>query len=442
MVTQMIFTAIIGAAGLLGMACSSSNQIRSQYDSVVQADTGQATTFLFVIDGLSIRTLKGEFERKNLNFLRNHFLRSNQFYKARSVFPSLTYPNLASILTEKPVSQHGVYGNKIFAGGQSFNFEEPGAHRYLNDKIKDQNVFHRLENKGLRTVSIGYNFWSNASSATNPVDINAAAQILEKNYRAVDEFLIDSLYELLSQTDEKRWPDFVFVHLIGLDLTSHDHGPDSQQAQAYLRFLDEKLGPVLQLIESREALQKRKVISLLTSDHGFSVPIQRKIDIPNVLKKESQIRTFNEGRLVSFIFPEFWDENRRKFYIESADFNQDFQIKAWRQGNKLYLQTHSNSKATPGSPRNQNLTVDQYEFSMSARGLSDPLFSSILDYFKTSAKVDMVLLTSDKVAFDQDYQGFHGGISDDEMLVPFLIRNGRLKDEGRIPFLYEILRFL
>lgn len=441
MVIKLLTSRLAGllvTIGLAGIACSTSNQVRTQYDAAVQADTGQATTFLFVIDGLSIRLLKSEFERNNLSFLRNHFLKSNQFNKARSVFPSLTYPNLVSILTEKPVSQHGIYGNKVFIGGQNFNFEEPGSHRFLNEKINNQNIFYRLERKGLRTVSIGYNFWNNASSATNPVDLNAGAQILEKNYRAVDEFLIDSLYELLKETEEKRWPDFVFVHLIGLDLTSHDYGPDSAQAQAYLNFLDQKLGPVLQLIEVREAQQKRKVVSLLTSDHGFSAPVQRKIQIPSALKNENQIRTFNEGRLASFKFPDFWDENRRKFYIEKAAFNQDFLIKAWRQGNTVQLQT----SVSDGFSKSQKFSVRQLEFPLSAAGLSDPVFSLILDYFNTSSQIDLVLLTSDKVAFNQDYKGFHGGVSEDEILVPLLIRNGRLKDETRIPFLYEILRFL
>lgn len=408
------------ALSALLLGCSSTRDISSSYQAVIEAPTSGATTFVLLIDGLPVATLKSLFESKKLPHLKKYFLgEKSEFYQARSVFPSLTYPNLVSLITEKPVSHHRIYGNKVFLGGQFFDFESPATHRFLNKHIADQNIFSRLRERGLKSVAIGYNFWSDTTSHTHPADLEAAVHIMEKRYLDVDSKLVASLQVLLDDTPPNKWPDFIFMHLIGLDFISHDHGPDSPEAHLYLRKLDEMLGEVLQKLETAESQGRRKVVALLTSDHGFSLPVKKTVDLKSRLPSRSQVVIQNEGRMASLILPESWSREEKQSYYNQISLGEGLLLKAMRLGTDVYI-----------DPAN-----------VPPSGSLD-LRENLIRYFQNPDHPGMILMAAPGYGFTSAYQGFHGGTTQEEMTIPLLLRNGRLRDPTRLPYIHELLGFV
>lgn len=400
---------------LLG-ACSTSRDLSSHYQSAIDAPTSGATTLVLLIDGLPVRTLKTLFSAGQLPHLQSFFLGDKkEFYQARPVLPSLTYPNLISLITEKSVDQHHIYGNKVFIGGQFFDFESPSTHRFLNKHIEGKSIFSRLKKKGLRTVAVGYNFWADTTSHTHPADIEAAVHILDKEYLSVDSKLIASLQLLLDETSPEKWPDFIFMHLIGLDFTSHDLGPDSPEAHLYLRKLDLMLGDLFLKLEKAEIQKRRKVVALLTSDHGFSLPVREIIDLKTELPSNSRVAIQNEGRMASLIFPVGWNSDQKRSYFNRVATQNGIALKAARVGTEIIIEP---------------------------AGAHPELRESLIQYFQNPDHPGMLIMAESGFGFTDDYKGFHGGPSTEEMTIPLLLRNGRLRDPSRLPYIHELLQFI
>lgn len=413
-------------------ACASTHEVLNRYQSAIgDKKTSPRTTFVLLVDGLPVRTLQTLLQAGELpNFRKFYLQNSSQIYQARSVFPSLTYPNLVSLITESSVENHGIFGNKVFMGGQFFDFESPSTHRFLNEHIEGRNVFARLAKKGLRTLAIGYNFWTDTTAATYPNDIEAGGQIWEKNYDKVDTKLIASLQAVLDNTPVNQWPDFIFMHLIGLDFTSHDFGPDSPQAHAYLRQLDSRLGSVLRTLAVAEARSDRQIISLLTADHGFAKNISKLLDVRELLPESYGVQVQNEGRLVSLIFPNHWSTEERARYFETVKFSKELAFKAIRVGDQVLVdcETHRHRFPLVG-PLPQDWEYPE-------------LTESLARYFRAAEPAGMVLVANAGIALTDSYNGFHGGITPEEMTIPLLLRNAKPRDSSRLPYIYELLGFL
>lgn len=117
-------------------------------------------------------------------------------------------------------------------------------------------------------------------------DSRTALAILNKDFNYADEKLIDSLQRLVEDNRPSAWPDFIFLHLVGVDFTSHDEGPNSPDVENYLRKLDAKLGPVLRILEGAERRREREeIISLLTADHGFDTRVKDTWNIEKSLNR-------------------------------------------------------------------------------------------------------------------------------------------------------------
>ncbi len=414
------------------LSCASTNEVSNRYkEAIGDQATSNTTNLVILIDGLPVRTLKKMIEAGRVPHLRNYFLRNGTaFYRAKPVFPALTYPNLISLITESSVENHGIYGNKVFLGGQFFNFETPTTHRYLNELIQGKNIFSRLSQKGLKSVALGYNFWVDTTASTFPNDLGAAVGILDKEYESVDQKIIQSLEVLLAENPVHKWPDFIFVHLVGLDFTSHDHGPDSAQALDYLEKLDTKLASLFATLERAELRRERHVVALLVADHGFSDPVTKVIDVQSLLPKGRRVEIQNEGRLVSLIYPSYWgDADKTKFY-QDAQLSVDVAFKATRIGQEIWIDTPTESHRWP-----LNLSsVPKWQF--------PELTESLLRFFRSPEHPGLVFVAKSGVAFTNSYRGFHGGVTEDEMTIPLLLRNGKLKDSTRLPNIYELLNFL
>lgn len=454
---------------LLAVACASHRHVSDEYNEIFQGsaqETSKRTVLVFLVDGLPILTLREALGAGRLPQIKRFFLGSKeQFNIARSPFPSLTFSGVGALLTEKPTDQNGLFGNKILDQGKVVDFESPVNLPRLNQMIEGNNIFSRLRAKGLKTVSIDYAFTADSDAHMEVRDSEAAVAILEKNYAKVDTKLIGSLRDLLEKTDSKKWPDFIFVHLLGVDFLSHDHGPKSLVVKKYLEFLDRELGSAFQILERAETAKKREIVALMTSDHGFDEGVHKTLNLEQVLRMlDPRIEILNEGRYAGLYFPPSWSESRKSLLMKDLISHPQMDIVAHRQANQIYVQSHSqeimisyemsNCMESPFSI--SVFQIDNHLLKAAGSPVVCPekldghlnqsfypyFLSNLSHYFESVSHPDALIIPKPGVSFNNTGLGQHGGPTTQEVFVPLLMHNGVLGNDQQIPALWDLLKFL
>lgn len=444
---------------LLASACATKPHLVAEYQESLQKSDKKGsnrTVFVFLIDGLPFLTLQNELKIGNLPHLQRYFRTPNgRVFKARTAFPSLTFPSIASLLTRRPVDQTGIYGNKIFNNGERVNFETPQSYPTLNRILGDSMIFKDLKDRGLRSVSVEYSFHEGADAFMGPVDLATALAIEKKDYEYIDRQLIRSLRLLLEDTPIKAWPDFVYVHLIGVDLTSHDRGPKSKEVSQYLKFLDKQLAPVFRLLERIDSNKTRQTLSLLTSDHGFDQNMTKFFDLEAMFAKlDPQIRILNEGRFAGIYFPPRWTPVEKQTLMEELAAHPTIDITAFaKDGDVFSLSKNKRVQLAQGSgsceakiersPDTEKTFLCIEKTDSRANSLFYPFFlNNISQYFRSPEHPDAVIIAASGKSFAKTGLGQHGGPSPQEIFVPLLIRHHTYEDPKTILPLSEILSFL
>lgn len=487
------------------IGCASADHVVGEYNEYLKTHKKQPkssrTVILFLVDGLSVPLLVDELESGHLPEIQNYFIADKKsIYQARTTFPSLTYPAIGSLLSQRSIEDHGIYGNSVFQNGEIVNFEDPQNFVKADNLIDNKNIFSRLADKGLKTISYDYSFVANSSVHLTALDGNAAAAILQKNYLFVDQNILSSLAELLKKTDVEQWPDFIYVHLVGIDFTSHDHGQDTYEVRDYLQKLDALMKNVFSRLQSVEQNKKRQIVSILTADHGFDQNITRRYLIDEKLRHEN-IRYLNEGRYLALFFPEDWSQEKRQSFLRDLSYEPEIDLTVARFSEQLEIRKRKEqfsfqyvtcsdavkcpqqqcggnnwalklptpfdfSKFARSSVGNDSGSNNEKPQVASAAGGSQeqiaesllacadrlpeqynqkfyPFFvSNVSHYFRVDQHPDAVVIAKPGVSFREDILGQHGGPTERETFTPLLMRGADLKLESGVPPIWRLLDFL
>lgn len=449
-------------------SCATKNHLENEYkeslNSAGNLTTSDRTVVIILIDGLPVATLKTELEKRHLSHIQRYFrIRRGQVPMARTSFPSLTFPGIGALLMERPIDQTGIYGNSILHDGETLDFESPLNYPRLNNMFAGQNIYSRLRAKGLKSISVEYSFDANSDAHMERGDTQAALSIQNRDYEFVDTKLTTSLTQLLKNTETQRWPDFIFLHLIGLDLTSHNHGANSPEARKYLNFLDQKLGNIFSVLEKTETSQKRKIQVLLTADHGFDRNMLKFSNLEEAIHGlDPRIKTLNEGRYLGLFFPQDWPASKIEILMDEFTKNPSIDIVAAKQGNEILVQSNAKTKRSSSNLSSKLIyqpgTCAQGSFMISISGsesrcpekleaslnqLYYPYFlSNISHYFRAPNAPDAIIISQPGVSFRKGSIGAHGGPTPQEIFVPLLMHNCVLADPLAVPELSELLGFL
>ncbi len=450
-------------------SCASTDHVSRSYSEFLEDHdhrTSKRTVVFFLIDGFSLRLATRELNNGRLPQIKKYFVNGKKgFNVARTTFPSLTYPAITSLLTRSPIDQNEIFGNIILSDNKIYNFESPTNYSQLNKIIQGKNIFSYLQAQGLKAVSLDFAFHSDASAHMQKKDADAALAILGKDYSYLDTKLIRSLEILLSDTAYSQWPDFIFIHLVGLDFISHESGPDSLNAAKYLRHLDAELESVFTILNQAEKSKKRDVIAMMSSDHGFDQKVSRNVNISKAFEHIApDVEVINEGRFAGLYFPSYWDPERRSSFLQSLVANQNIDIVAEKINNSISIKSHQletqilygsgtchDSAYTiaivPGPKqilRAQSpiwMCPDQLEPQLN--NLYYPYFLSHLShYFQSPGHPDAVVISKSGVAFESVGAGQHGGPTTQEVFVPLFLHNLTLAPSAPTPALWQLLNFL
>lgn len=275
---------------------------------------GRKTKYLYVIslDGLS--SLDFDYISSLPNF--SEFLKNASYSKiVYSVYPSLTYPAHATIVTGKYPKNHGVINNTLFQPER----KSPDWN-WFKRYIKGDNLFDMAINNGMKVASllwpvtgksrIQYNMpeifanrpWENqiivslkSGSPLYQIELNRMFGHLRdgKNQPNLDNFV----HQAFLYTINNKRPDITFVHYTDIDTIRHKHGFNSMEAIKALERHDERLGDIVKTLKTQNIYEESTIIIL--GDHS-SLDSDKIINLNVLLKNKGYIEVNEKGKIKDF----------------------------------------------------------------------------------------------------------------------------------------------
>jgi predicted AlkP superfamily pyrophosphatase or phosphodiesterase len=234
--------------------------------------------------------------------------------KANSVYPSLTYPAHASIITAVTPARHGITGNGVFAPLT----EEDGRGFWYASDIKAPALWDAVHKAGLSVGAVSWpssagseaiewnlpEFWSSerghelsmirryakqevlqmAEDAASPLTIDA----LTDETRS-DEFLGASAKDIIRQ----KKPNLMLIHFVESDHIQHKKGPSSPDVAKVMSKIDALVKRVVTAVE--ESGLTSNTTFIIMGDHGFA-DVKKSI-APNVLLVRNRLITLENGKV-------------------------------------------------------------------------------------------------------------------------------------------------
>lgn len=227
-----------------------------QYDAVV----------LFLIDGFGWRF----FEKfQDMPFLKR-LTKNGRVEKLTAQFPSTTAAHLTTVHTGLPVGQSGVYEwfyyepqlDRIIAP-LLFSFAGDDERDTLKGKIKARNLYPRqtlYQELGMLGVDSHVFGLRDYTPSTYSNVVMKGAKL--NSFKTLAEALVN-LGKLL-ETGAK--PTYVHFYFDKIDSICHEYGPTATQTEAEI----EAFLLVMEYFFARVFTGKKKILFLLTADHGAS----------------------------------------------------------------------------------------------------------------------------------------------------------------------------
>jgi len=237
--------------------------------------------------------------------------------QAVSVYPSLTYPAHASMVTGVTPARHGVTGNTMFA---PLTREDARGFWYASD-LKAPALWDVLHNAGLSigavswpcsagTASVAWNlpeFWGSEEghelsmmrryTSQEVLDVlEAAARPMTAetlmNAKRRDEFVAACATEII----RRKKPHLTLIHFLEADHHQHKNGRSSPDLTAVMSRIDALVGGIVAAVE--QAGLSDRTTFVVTGDHGFSNV--NKCLAPNIILRREGFLAVGDGKLTAW----------------------------------------------------------------------------------------------------------------------------------------------
>ena len=458
---------ILALTAVISVGCSTPASVADQYEVALRKQKSpisataesQTTVLIFLVDGFAVPTLTHALtatdpDESAPNLARFFHVSSHNVHLGRAAFPTLTYPNLVSILTGTSVNHHGINGNRVIdEQGTEVNFEDVQSWSYLNKRIGKQTMFARLTDNSETSISYSFPFTYGATARAHKT-VQAGVDYAEKDYAAVDQETLASLANFFATVPLDKWPRFLFVHLIGVDSYSHEFGPDDPRTRAYVHKLDAYMEPVFQSIRKAEKAGHR-VKSVMTADHGF-VATSNAVHVKAMVESlHLGVHVVEDNRVASFYTPANWSLKKREAFAESLLSVHHVSWTAFRDGSSIelfhvsglrgridigqkscltgnwsarveWIQPHASTIRSVRESGNFFCPEEYDQKGITTEGGASFMVSGLVEYFTAPDAPDMVLLPDTHSDFSGEYAGNHGGLTTQEVYVPVLSRHADL----------------
>jgi predicted AlkP superfamily pyrophosphatase or phosphodiesterase len=237
---------------------------------------------------ISVDGLRSDFvdkaEAVNLQRLRSQGVQAEYMQPS---FPSLTFPNHYTLVTGLYPAHHGLVDN---------NFFDPAKGKYsMSNKpqVADGSwyggtpLWVLAEKQRMLSASFYWVASESAIQGVRPTYYYVYNEKIGINQR------IARVKEWLELPEDKR-PHMITMYFPQVDHDAHAHGPDSPEAAAAVRYVDEAIGKLVAALEPLNL----PVNFIVVSDHGMAqVSNERQISLPAVIDTAHGFRFTGEAIL-------------------------------------------------------------------------------------------------------------------------------------------------
>jgi predicted AlkP superfamily pyrophosphatase or phosphodiesterase len=228
--------------------------------------------------------------------------------RSRTVFPSMTWPSHATLVTGKPPSAHRVVGNRHYD-----RVRKQLVHAYdvpMSTLIAVDTIFHAARRAGKRSAALNWPGTREASA----IDFQVPEVYAQKSFDAWstagfpgfleqhgipwgryaehskdDGFVLDAVTRDATRAVVRAHrPDMVWAHFLVVDTLLHKYGPEAPEIGYALEHADAMLGGLLGTYRAEGLLAETAV--LVVSDHGFAQS-KRVFDADKVLFKAGLLKS-------------------------------------------------------------------------------------------------------------------------------------------------------
>ena len=254
-----------------------------------------------------------EFLSKQPNFsklIKNGALIKN----VESIYPSLTYPAHATIVTGKYPKNHGVINNTVL----DFKNDNPDWYWYRK-YIKGDTIFDLAEKSGMKTCSILWPVTARSKITYNMPEIFctkrydnqilksalAGSKIYQVNMnkkfgylrQGMEEPYLDNFAtEVAKKTIRELKPNLILLHLIDSDSQKHKYGIENKEVIESLKRHDERLGEIIESLKLAGIYEDSTIIAL--GDHS-QINVNNVIKLNSILMKNDLINV-NGNKIKSY----------------------------------------------------------------------------------------------------------------------------------------------
>lgn len=229
------------------------------------------------------------------------------------VWPTVTFPSNATLVTGARPARHGVISNTPF---DPKNENQGGWYWYSQD-LRAKTLWDAAGEKGLVTATLDWPVTAGARVDYNIPEIWRAGNA--EDAKLVRLLSTPGLVEEIEarfgriptpyfSTDaergpvaayvvEKKRPHLAFVYFSDLDTVQHEHGPYTPEAFSTLEMID---GEIARVIEAtRAAGIYEETVFAVTSDHGFE-RVEKRVNPQALLRFLGFIQTDDRGRVTEW----------------------------------------------------------------------------------------------------------------------------------------------
>jgi hypothetical protein len=368
---------------------------------------------LIVIDGFGFNQFL-KYHKKN-KFLSN-LINKGDVFPLTSTFPSQTTNALTTLNTGLTPQEHGLFEYFIYLKNigvvNTLKFErtESKHQSKLSEEgfdpnillFKEKTIHNTLKEEGINSFT-----HINAFNA-----FNACSKILFQGSTIVPGLkLSDTIVGLrknLEKNSDKK--TYHFVHLDSLDTIAHEYGPFSYEAYVELSLITYLLNK--ELVQKIDKKTAKKTLMLITADHGGL----------NVNPKQTIYLDFANKTM-----PNLQTGENRKPISPTGSLREIF----------LHIKEEKISETKQLLEQKIGAKAQIVETKEAAENGAFGIGAASKEFFERAGNLMILPYQNETVWFENsmgrriNFLGQHGGLSEDEMLVPFAITKlAELKKTG------------
>ncbi|MFT4413964.1 alkaline phosphatase family protein [Fredinandcohnia humi] len=232
-----------------------------------------------------------------------------------TIYPSVTYPCHATIVTGNYPRKHGIINNTFLQPGRL----SPDWYWHRRH-VKGTTLYDEAKKTGMKTAAllwpvtakakIDYNMpeifanrpWHNQilvslfnGSPFYQLDMNRRYGHIRKglNQPELDDFVLASAV----QTIKTRKPNLMLIHFTDLDTQRHYHGFSSEEAMAALKRHDDRLGRIIHALKESGIYENSTLIAL--GDHS-ALDESKAVKLNVLLRKAGLIQVKKNGKVTDW----------------------------------------------------------------------------------------------------------------------------------------------